>query len=45
MSGVMSASNWGQSVELLVLAAIAVPLSTLVMQALSSESDDEFDFL
>ena len=31
--------------ELLVLAAIAIPFSTLVMQALSKESDDEFDFL
>jgi len=32
-------------VELFVLAAIAIPLSTLVMQSLSSESDDEFDLL
>ena len=31
--------------ELIVLAAIAIPFSTLVMQALSKESDDEFDFL
>ena len=35
----------GMSMELLILAAIAIPFSTLVMQALSSESDDEFDFL
>ena len=33
------------SMEFLILAAIAIPFSTLVMQALSSESDDEFDFL
>jgi len=31
--------------ELLVLAALAIPLSTLVIQALAKEIDDEFDFL
>lgn len=31
--------------ELLVLAALAFPLSTLVIQALAKEKDDEFDFL
>jgi hypothetical protein len=31
--------------ELLILAALAIPLSTLVIQALAKENDDEFDFL
>ncbi len=31
--------------ELLILAALAIPLSTLVIQALAKENDDEFDLL
>ena len=40
-----STETIGAQMELLVLAAIAIPFSTLVMQTLSKESDDEFDFL
>lgn len=31
--------------ELLVIAVLAIPLSTLVMQALSNEHEDDYDFL
>jgi len=32
-------------VEILVAAAVVIPLSALVMNAFSGESEDDFDFL
>ena len=38
-------SNFFNPVEILVMAAVFVPLSALVMNAFAGDSEDDFDFL
>ena len=42
---VMFNSGFFKPVEVLVMAAVFVPLSALVMNAFSGDSEDDFDFL